>query len=59
MPHHPQPHPHPQAHGVTAVLGASFPTEARQGRPVRGTRSTGKQDTNSLTDPTLAVDHRD
>ena len=31
------------AHQVTAELGASFSTEARQGNPVRGTGSKGMQ----------------
>ena len=31
------------AHQVTSKLGTSFPTDARQGRPVRGTGSTGRQ----------------
>jgi len=38
------PNPHP-IHQVSAGLGTSFPTEAKQGRPFRERGSTGRQET--------------
>jgi hypothetical protein len=44
---------HPQAHKVTAGLGTSSPAEDKQGSPVRGMGSTGRQQLGTAPSPVV------